>query len=86
MKELIVYSRQGCHLCEDMLETLAVFAPELGCSMVVYDVDEDTALFDRFNALVPIVYYKDREVMRYFFELETLRQALQTAKTDETKS
>lgn len=76
MKELCVYSREGCHLCEDMLDALAQFATELGYRTSVYDVDEDETLYQRFNTLVPIVFLEDKEVMRYFFELATLKAVL----------
>ena len=76
MKELCVYSREGCHLCKDMLDALAQFATELGYRTSVYDVDEDETLYQRFNTLVPIVFLEDKEVMRYFFELATLKAVL----------
>jgi len=74
--ELVVYSRQGCHLCEDMLAALADFQNELGYRYSVYDVDSDSALFEQYNTLVPVVALQGRELMRYFFELETLKKAL----------
>lgn len=79
MHELQVYSREGCHLCEDMLEALAQFEVELGYSIRVYDIDDDASLLEPFNALVPVVYYKGRELMRYYFELATLKTALLAA-------
>ena len=74
--ELIIYSREGCHLCEDMLEALAQFEVELGYSIRVYDIDDDASLLERFNALVPVVYFNGQELMRYYFELATLKIAL----------
>ena len=79
MHELQVYSREGCHLCEDMLEALARFEVELGYSFEVYDIDDDASLLDQFNALVPVVHYDGRELMRYYFELATLKTALSAA-------
>ena len=76
MRELKLYSRQGCHLCEDMLEALQLYSQELGYQIRVYDIDDDAELHARFNTLVPVVYYQDREVMRYFFEPATLKEVL----------
>ena len=75
-RTLIVYSREGCHLCEDMLETLQQFESELGYNLAVYDIDDDVSLLEQFNALVPVVYFNGQELMRYFFELATLKAAL----------
>ena len=76
MPDLVVYSRAGCHLCEDMLEALAGFEVELGYSIQVYDIDDDASLLEQFNVLVPVVYLHGRELMRYYFELATLKSAL----------
>lgn len=73
---LRVYSREGCFLCEDMLEALTRFEVELGYSIRVYDIDDDASLLEQFNALVPVVYLNDQELMRYYFELATLKNAL----------
>lgn len=79
MRELQVYSREGCFLCEDMLEALRQFQDELGYTIRVYDIDEDESLYARFNVLVPVVILCGHEVMRYHFELATLRTALENA-------
>lgn len=72
----MLYSRDGCHLCEDMLSALQQYSQELDYTIVVYDVDEDERLFEQFNALVPVVYLQGEELMRYFFEPATLEKRL----------
>lgn len=74
---LRVYSRLGCHLCEDMLHELKQFERELAYRFEVYDVDDDETLFEQFNALVPIVFLGDQEIFRYFFEYATLKAVLE---------
>lgn len=71
-----MYSRYGCHLCEDMLDALTQYREELGYDITVYDIDDDEALHAQLNALVPVVYYQGQELMRYFFEPATLKEAL----------
>lgn len=73
---LRVYSRLGCHLCEDMLYDLKQFETELAYRFEVYDVDDDEMLFEQFNALVPIVFLGEQEIFRYFFEYASLKNAL----------
>ena len=76
MPELQVYSREGCHLCEDMLDALQQFKNELAYTIKVYDIDDDPVLLERFNVLVPVVFLRNHEIMRYQFELATLKEAL----------
>ncbi len=78
MITLSVYSRKGCHLCEEMLTALAQFKTELGFEFEVYDIDEDAELLEAYNALVPVVKLGERELMRYYFELATLKAALKS--------
>ena len=79
MPELQVFSREGCFLCEDMLDALKQFQDELGYTIRVYDIDEDETLYAQYNVLVPLVCLNGREVMRYHFELATLKAALENA-------
>lgn len=74
--QLTLYSRENCHLCEDMLDALEIYQEELGYCLTVYDIDDDDALVAKYNEHVPLVLIDEREVMRYFFELETLKVAL----------
>lgn len=77
MQELTVYSRQGCGLCEQMLEALDDFKVELGYTYIVYDIDGDQSLFDQYNTLVPLVLLGNQELMRYHFALAPLKAILQ---------
>ena len=79
MQQLDVYSREGCHLCEEMLDALGLFANELGYQVRVYDIDDDPVLYAKYNVLVPVVCLNGLELMRYHFELATLKDALESA-------
>lgn len=50
-QQVVLYTRQGCHLCEDALAILIAhgFVPK------TVDVDQDAALRERFNECVPVV-------------------------------
>ncbi len=80
LPELTVYSRMGCHLCEDMLDALYAYRDELGFDMTIYNIDDDPELLEMFTESVPSVFLGEREIMRYYFELATLEQALAALK------
>lgn len=73
---LTVYSREGCHLCEDMLAVLAVFREPMGFDVSVVDIDRDPALVEKYNALVPVLALGEREICHHFFDKLALEQAL----------
>lgn len=53
-RPLTLYSRQGCHLCEQMLaEIRGLYGAELAISLV--DVDTDALLLARYGLKVPVL-------------------------------
>ncbi|MEL6214923.1 MAG: glutaredoxin family protein [Pseudomonadota bacterium] len=59
--ELIVYSRQGCHLCEELIEMLLPIARGR-CDVSVVDIDTDSQLQERYNLRVPVLTAGDIEI------------------------
>jgi glutaredoxin len=49
--EVVLYTREGCHLCYDAERTLI----EHGLRPTKVDIDDDPALRERFNSCVPVV-------------------------------
>jgi hypothetical protein len=53
MQELLLYTRQGCCLCEGLEEKLRALDPPL--PLRVIDVDTDPLLQDRYGLAVPVL-------------------------------
>jgi glutaredoxin len=51
MKTVILYTRQGCHLCHDALAVLK----RHGLDPRLVDIDADPVLRERYNECVPVV-------------------------------
>jgi len=60
MHKVILYTRQGCHLCEDAKQLLE----RHGLEPVLIDIDSDPALTERYNECVPVVVIDGRERFR----------------------
>jgi Glutaredoxin-like domain (DUF836) len=50
-----VYSREGCGLCEELLEHLGPWAAAREAVLEVIDVDEDPVLARRYGLRVPVL-------------------------------
>jgi glutaredoxin len=50
-RRVVLYTRIGCHLCDDALSLLESHGLKPEC----IDIDADPALRDRFNECVPVV-------------------------------
>jgi len=53
---LRVLSRSWCHLCDDMVDLLMAIAISADATIVVDDVDEDDALVETWDELVPVLF------------------------------
>jgi glutaredoxin len=51
IREVVLYTRHGCHLCDQALATLQ----RHGLSPRLMDIDADPALRERYNECVPVV-------------------------------
>jgi glutaredoxin len=49
--KVVLYTREGCHLCEEAQEVLS----EFGISPTLVNIDDDQKLREQFNACVPVV-------------------------------
>jgi len=73
---LTLYSRRGCHLCEDMHQQLLEFTDEHSLTLDIQDVDQNTQLYERFNTLVPVLCVGEVQVCHYFLDLASLKKTL----------
>ena len=58
-----LYTRAGCHLCEDALALLRALQRTHPHSLAVLDVDDDPALAARYGDAVPVVEVGGRSIV-----------------------
>jgi hypothetical protein len=66
--ELVVYSREGCHLCEDMISGLQQWQERECFSFEVVDVDSDPNLRLRYGERVPVLIAGEKEICHYHLD------------------
>jgi thioredoxin reductase (NADPH) len=71
--ELTLYSRQGCHLCDEMITGLQALQARFSFELSIVDIDRDPELADRYGTEVPVLAHAGRELCRH-----TLATALVT--------
>lgn len=69
-----IYSRLGCHLCEDMYNDLKNLQHELGFRLQVIDVDSTPALAKLYGTRVPVLMLAEEEICHYFLDKQALLQ------------
>lgn len=73
---LDLYWRDGCHLCEDMEQTLAELVPASYYRLNRIDIDENDALREKYNEHVPVLCLHGEELCRHFLDLTAVEAAL----------
>ncbi len=70
---LVVLSRDGCHLCEQMLEELALLETEGRIpAITLVDVDSDPELARRFGLMVPVLLLDGSVICHYTLNSQEL--------------
>lgn len=65
MHEVVVYSRQGCHLCEVVKDTLKQVEGAADFTWREVDIDEDAELRAKYNDEIPVVFIDGRKAFKY---------------------
>jgi glutaredoxin len=74
-REVVLYSRKGCHLCEIVKESLVKLEKRGGFSWREVDVDSDAEIRRRYTDEVPVVFINGRKAFKYRMnEQEFLRR------------
>ena len=77
-RNIVVYTRSGCHLCDDALQLLL----QHGVTPTLVDIDADPALKSRFDVSVPVVEIDGRIRFRGRIEPILLRRLLRSLQQD----
>ena len=74
-RNVVIYSRKGCHLCEVVKESLIKLSRHGSFTLREIDVDSDNDIRRQFNDEVPVVFIDGRKAFKYRMdEREFLRK------------
>ncbi len=76
MSRVVLYTRPGCHLCDDVKRQLATLASELEFSVHEVNIESEPALRVRYGHDIPVVTVEGREAFRHRFDGPRLREFL----------
>jgi glutaredoxin len=70
MARLVMYSRPGCHLCDDARAVLL----RIGEPFDEIDIDSDDDLFKRYLERIPVIALDGEELYDFFVDEQDLRR------------
>lgn len=78
-RDVTLYSRSGCHLCEEAKAAIAPLLREFGAVLHEVNVDEDSALKERYGWDVPVIFIGQRKAAKHRVDIAQFRRQLQEA-------
>ena len=76
MARVVVYTAEGCRLCERALEVVREVQTELEFDLVLVDIGGDPELEARYRDYLPVVEIDGARAFTYFVEPAALRARL----------
>ena len=71
-----VYSRPGCHLCEEAKAAIAPLLREFGAVLREVNIDEDAVLKERYGWDVPVIFIGTHKAAKHRVDLAKFRRQL----------
>lgn len=63
--EVTLYTRPGCHLCEEAKSLIAPLLAEFGARLREIDIDADPELHELYNFDVPVIFLGGRKIAKH---------------------
>ncbi len=79
-REVTLYTRPGCHLCEDAKAAIAPLLREFGASLHEVNIDKDAVLEGRYGWDIPVIFIGARKAVKHRVDVELFRRQLEQAK------
>jgi glutaredoxin len=76
IREVTLYTRPGCHLCDDAAELLERLAARIPIAIAEVNILNDVDLFERYKHSIPVVAIAGGPTLQAPIEAEALEQAL----------
>jgi glutaredoxin len=74
--QLTIYSRPGCHLCDDMKAVVTRVARTIPLTLQEIDISTDAALEAEYGLEIPVLLVEGKKAAKYRIGEEELRKVL----------
>ena len=81
--EITLYTRPGCHLCEDAKAVMLPLLREFGATLREVNIDEDQELTRRYGLDIPVIFIGAHKAAKHRVDPGQFRRQLVEARTRE---
>ena len=79
MIAVTIYSRPGCHLCDDMKVLVRRAGERISLTLQEVDIAADPALEERYGLEIPVLFVNGRKAAKYRVSERELERILEAA-------
>ena len=80
-RDVTLYTRPGCHLCDEAKAAIAPILRELGAVLLEVNVHEDSVLKQRYGWDVPVIFIGQHKAAKHRVDSEQFRRQLRDAES-----
>jgi len=78
-RDVTLYSRPGCHLCEEANAAIAPLLREFGAALREVNIDENAFLRERYGWDIPVIFIGRHKAAKHRVDLAQFRRQLEEA-------
>jgi glutaredoxin len=78
---LVLYSKPGCHLCDEMKHVVDRVGSRIPFTLTVVDISTDRDLLERYGLEIPVLEIDGRKVAKYRISERDLEDTLARRRT-----
>jgi glutaredoxin len=79
-REVTLYTRPGCHLCEEAKAAIAPLLREFVAVLREVNIDKDEILEERYGLDIPVIFVGARKVAKHRVDVTQFRRQLEQLK------
>jgi glutaredoxin len=72
--EVTLYTRPGCHLCEEAKTAIAPLVREFRATLREVNIENDSILEERYGLDIPVIFIGPRKVAKHRVDVEQFRR------------
>jgi glutaredoxin len=76
-RDVTLYTRPGCHLCDEAKQAMAPVLLEFGARLREVNIDLDPVLYARYSNDVPVIFLGSRKVAKHRLDARQFRRQLE---------
>lgn len=75
-RDVTLYTRPGCHLCDDAKVAIQSLLAEFGATLREVNIDEDAVLKARYGCDIPVIFIGARKAAKHRVDRQQFRRQL----------